>query len=214
MSNVSPNWFHIMSLAKDLSYYLLVTCAVLLLDSAESFRGFYKGLCVSMMQNIPNICIVFLMYEYVRHYFDPTQSFFAVEPRKSSEAPTLSALAKAPIISLKVPPKDCDDTEIVSSSPDLWRHGSWPNITFDRCSSWLALGVLYLWYSLQFTVMLLFYYNTVEVKANSISLHLISWKQLHCWWVYNRKYFDLTFRGMWIELNRYFQKLWSWTRPN
>ena len=90
-----------------------------MLDSAESFRGFYKGLCVSMMQNIPNICIVFLMYEYVRHYFDPTQSFFAVEPRKSSEAPTLSALAKAPIISVNVPPKDCDDTEIVSSSPDL-----------------------------------------------------------------------------------------------
>ena len=88
----------------------IVTCVFVFVDSTESVRGFYKGLCVSMLQNIPNICIVFLMYEYVRHYFDPTQSFFAVEPPPSAPV----ALCDGTILSLDVPPETEDDDETVT----------------------------------------------------------------------------------------------------
>ena len=36
----------------------------------EGVRGFYKGISISMMQSLPNICIVFVMYETIRQSFD------------------------------------------------------------------------------------------------------------------------------------------------
>lgn len=40
------------------------------LHRAEGYLGFYKGFSLSMLQSLPNICIVFLVYEMARQAFN------------------------------------------------------------------------------------------------------------------------------------------------
>ena len=80
------------------------------LNRLEGARGFYKGISISMLQSLPNVCIVFLLYELIRQSFD--DFYLDAARRRVDDGAIVMSSASSSL-------SDEDVTSIVTSPDDV-----------------------------------------------------------------------------------------------